>query len=76
MSKIKSFMESIHAPNTAKVVRHVLDGVDADFETFDAKDLEQFVLSKEPNSPKAIVTICYVLGLYARWIEEQGLDNM
>lgn len=75
MSRIKSFIESINAPNTAKVVRHVLDGVDADFERFDAKDLEQFVLSKEPNSPKAIVTICYVLGLYARWIEEQGLGN-
>ncbi len=36
MSKIKSFIESINAPNTAKVVRHVLDGVDADFEKFDA----------------------------------------
>lgn len=75
MSKIKSFIESIDVPNTAKVVRHVLDGVDADFESFDVKDLEQFVLSKEPNSPKAIVTICYVLGLYARWIDEQGLGN-
>lgn len=72
MSKIKKFIESIVVPNTEKVVRHVLDGVDADIETFSIQELETFILSREPNSPKAIVTICYVLGLYARWLQDEG----
>ena len=75
MLKIKKFIESIDVPNTEKVIRHVLEGVDANFEKFNALDLEQFVLSREPNSPKAIVTICYVLGLYARWLQEEGLGD-
>lgn len=75
MTKIQRFIESIDVPNTKKVVRHVLGGVDADFEKYDSQDLERFVLSREPNSPKAIVTICYVLGLYARWLQEQDLGD-
>lgn len=71
MSKIQKFIKSIDVPNTEKVVRYVLNDVDADFEDYRTQDLEQFVLSREPNSPKAIVTICYVLGLYARWLQEE-----
>ncbi|MBR4289896.1 MAG: hypothetical protein IKT52_04560 [Oscillospiraceae bacterium] len=71
MSLIQEFIESIDVPNTEKVVRYVLDGVEVDFETMDIQQLEQFVLSREPNSPKAIATICYVLGAYARWLQEE-----
>lgn len=75
MSNIQRFIDSIDVPNTEKVVRHVLEGVDVDFLKFNTQELEQFVLSRGPNSPKAIVTICYVLGLYARWLQEESLGS-
>jgi hypothetical protein len=38
-------------------------------------ELEQFILDLKPNSPKTIITITYVLGLYAKWLQEQGIVN-
>ena len=39
-------------------------------------ELEQFILDLKPSSPKTIITITYVLGLYAKWLQEQGMvDN-
>lgn len=74
MSNIDCFIESIEVPNTAKVVRHVLDNTGSNIEKCTHDELEQFILTLEPNSPKAITTICYVLGLYARWL--QGQNNL
>lgn len=75
MATIKQFVESITVPNTAKVVRYVLDGVDAQLENCNKEEIEKFILELQPNSPKAITTICYVLGLYARWVQEQEVNN-
>lgn len=72
MTKIKEFIDSIEVENTAKVVKHVLDGVDVKLETFTARKLEKFVLDRNPNSPKSIATICYVIGLYAKWLVSQN----
>lgn len=72
MAKIKEFIDSIEVENTAKVVKHVLDGVDVKLETFTARKLEKFVLDRNPNSPKSIATICYVIGLYAKWLDSQN----
>ena len=68
-------MESIKVPNTAKVVRFVLKDVDANIENYNSMELEQFILDLKPNSPKSIITICYVLGLYAKWLQEQDIVN-
>lgn len=79
MSNLKRFIESVEVPNTAKVVRFVLKDTDIDIENYSLMELEQFILDLKPNSPKAITTICYVLGLYAKWLQEQGLvanDNL
>lgn len=75
MTKIKEFIDSIEVENTAKVVKHVLDGVDVKLETFTARKLEKFVLDRNPNSPKSIATICYVIGLYAKWLNSQKLGD-
>ena len=72
MTKIKEFIDSIEVENTAKVVKHVLDGVDVKLETFTVRKLEKFVLDRKPNSPKSIATICYVIGLYAKWLDSQN----
>ena len=72
MTKIKEFIDSIEVENTAKVVKHVLDGVDVKLESFTVRKLEKFVLDRKPNSPKSIATICYVIGLYAKWLDSQN----
>ena len=66
-------MESVKVPNTAKVVKFVLKDVDANIENYSPMELEQFILNLKPNSPKTIITICYVLGNYAKWLQEEGI---
>lgn len=76
MNNVERFMESVKVPNTAKVVKFVLKDIDANIENYSPMELEQFILDRQPNSPKTIITICYVLGLYAKWLREENLiDN-
>ncbi len=76
MSNIERFMESVEVPNTAKVVKFVLKDVDADIENYSPMELEQFVLDLKPSSPKTVITICYVLGMYAKWLQQENIiDN-
>lgn len=79
MSNLKRFIESVEVPNTAKVVRFVFKDTDVDIENYNQMELEQFILNLKPNSPKTITTISYVLSLYAKWLQEQGIiknDNL
>lgn len=77
MNNIDKFMESIEVPNTAKVVKFVFKDVNEHIENYNFIELEKFILDLKPNSPKAIVTICYVLSMYAKWLYENGIvkDN-
>ena len=75
MNNVERFMESVKVPNTAKVVKFVLKDVDTDIENYSLMELEQFILDLEPNSPKSIITICYVLGMYAKWLQEENIVN-
>ena len=79
MNNVERFIASIQVPNTTKVVRFVLKDVDVNIENLNMMELEQFILNLKPNSPKEIITICYVLGLYAKWLQEQNIisnDNL
>ena len=53
----------------------MLRDVDANIENFSLMELEQFILDLKPSSPKSIITICYVIGLYAKWLQEQNIIN-
>lgn len=75
MSNLERFIESVKVPNTAKVVKYVLKNTDINIENFSPMELEQFILDLKPNSPKTIITITYVLGLYAKWLQEEGIIN-
>lgn len=75
MPNIQEFIDSIEVPNTERVVRYVLNGVDTELENLASSDLKRFILSREPNSQREIMTICYVLGLYARWLDKNGFEN-
>ena len=79
MNNVERFIESIEVPNTLKVVKFVLRDVDINIENFSLMELEQFILDLKPSSPKTIITIIYVLGMYAKWLQEQGIvsdDNL
>lgn len=70
MERIKEFISSIEVENTAKVVKHVLGEVEVEIENYTKSELEKFVLDKQPDSYRAIVTICYVIGSYAKWLNK------
>ena len=79
MNNVERFIESIEVPNTLKVVKFVLRDVDINIENFSLMELEQFILDLKPSSPKTIITIIYVLGMYAKWLQEKGIvsdDNL
>lgn len=79
MSNLERFIESVKVPNTAKVVKYVLKDTDINIENFSPMELEQFILDLKPNSPKTIITVTYVLGLYAKWLKDEGIvenDNL
>ncbi len=76
MSNVERFIESVEVPNTAKVVKHVLKNVDVNIENYSPMKLEQFILGLNPSSPKTVITICYVLGMYAKWLQQENIiDN-
>lgn len=76
MSNVERFIESVKVPNTAKVVKHVLKNTDVNIENYSPMELEQFILDLKPNSPKTIITIAYVLSMYSKWLQDEGIaDN-
>lgn len=75
MNYIQQFIESIDVPNTQKVVKSVLDNVEDRIDQYSLNELEQFILDSHPSSPKAIITISYVLGLYGRWLQEKNITD-
>lgn len=70
------FVETLEAPNTIKVVNSLQAIGQYDYSNCTQDNLEQIILSMKPNSPKAIITICYVIGLYARYLKNDCLYQM
>lgn len=75
MDNIKQYIDSITVPNTQKVARYVLEGLSDDIITLNQSEIEKLILSRNPNSPKVIVTITYILGAYGKWLKEQKIDD-
>ena len=75
MGYTQRYIDSIAVPNTEKVARFVLGDVEDDIENYNKKQLEDFILEKQPSSPKTITTICYVMSAYAKWLQDEGLGG-
>lgn len=71
-NNVQRFLQSIEVKNTYKVMNFVMGDVDDDIENYSLMELEQFILDLKPNNPKAIVTICYALGRYAKWLSNDS----
>lgn len=73
---VEQFISSIESLNSQKVAKYALKDVDDKIANYSLMELEQFILDRKPSSPKEIITVCYVLGTYSKWLQGQGLvDN-
>lgn len=74
---MERYISSIESANSQKVIKHIFKKIDADnIEYFNLIQVEQAIIDAQPNSPKEIITIIYVLSSYLKWLQEQGIiDN-
>lgn len=72
----KRFIETLETPNTIKVVNSLQVIGQYNYTNCTPDKLNEIILGMKPNSPRAITTICYVLGLYAKFLEDDGLYQM
>ena len=73
---IERFIDSIESPNSKKVAKFALKNIDGDIENYSQMEIEQVIIERKPSSPKEIVTVCYILGSYSKWLKEQNIiDN-
>ena len=73
---MERFINSIESPNSQKVAKFALKDVNDDIENYGLMEIEYFILNRKPSSPKEITTICYILGSYSKFLQEQNLiDN-
>lgn len=70
------FVDSIETPNTKRVVNSLRAIGENDYVNCTPADLERVILNMKPNSPKAIITICYVLGAFAKYLGDDHLNNV
>ena len=76
MSNIERFIGAIESTNSQKVAKYALKNVNDNIENYNQIELEQLIIDRKPSSPKEIVTVCYILGSYSKWLQEQGIiDN-
>ncbi len=73
MDNVERFIESIQVPNTAKVVKFVFKNAETNIEDYSLMEIEQFILDRKPSSQKEIITTCYVLGMYAKWLQVENI---
>lgn len=73
---VERFINSIESPNSQKVAKFALKDVNDEIENYSPIEIEYFILNRKPSSPKEIITICYILGSYSKFLQEQNLiDN-
>lgn len=75
-SDFKKFIETLENPNTERVANSLQSIGQYDYTDCTEDDLKKIILGMKPNSIRAITTICYVFGLYAKYLENDDLYNM
>lgn len=71
---IQEFINSVESINSQKVINHVFKRIgNIDVTNYNLIQMEKLILDANPNSPKDITTIIYVLSSYVKWLNEQGI---
>ena len=74
---MERYISSIESLNSQKVIKHIFKKIDVDgIEHYNLMQVEQSIISAQPNSPKEIITMIYVISSYLKWLQVQGIiDN-
>lgn len=75
MNNIERFIESIESSNSQKVAKFAFKSNTDNIENYNQIELEQFILDRNPSSPKEIITIIYIISSYAKWLRENGITD-
>lgn len=70
------FIDSLEAPSMKSVAKSMKVLGDYDYEDITKEKLEEIIISMRPKSPGAIVQICYILNLYAKFLEYKELSEL
>ena len=72
----ESFVKTFKSHNTAKVINSLQALGQHDYKDVSPVDLEQIILGMNPNSPKSVTTMLYILSLYAKHLNDDNLYHM
>lgn len=72
----EDFLETFEDENSKKVARHYRVLGDYDYTNCTPIDLEQIILNMNPSNLKAITSICYFIGSYAKYLNNDKLYYM
>lgn len=74
---MERYISSIESLNSQKVIKHIFKKIDMDnIEHCNLMQIELSIINAQPNSPKEIITIIYIVSSYLKWLQEQGvIDN-
>ena len=70
------FVNGIELNGTARIAKSMSIIGDYDYTDISLVDLEQIILSLEPNSPKAITTAVYIMSMFAKHIGNNDMIYM
>ena len=70
---MERYLSSIESANSQKVIKHIFNKVETDgIEHYNFMQMEQLIINAQPNSPKEIITIIYVISSYFKWLREDN----
>ena len=74
---MERYIGSIESLNSQKVIKHIFKKIDMDnIEHCNSMQMEYAIINAQPNSPKEIITMIYVVSSYLKWLQEQDIiDN-
>lgn len=74
--EFKRFVETLEVSGTKRTVLSFESIGQYDYSDCTPEKLEEIIISLKPNSPRAITTACYVIGLYAKYLKNDQLYQM
>ena len=76
-NNMQQFIDSVESLNSKKVIKHVFKKIDgSNIEELNSIQLEQLIINTKPRSLKEIITTVYILSSYAKWMNNDNLNQM
>ena len=72
-NRYDEFLESVKSPNSQKALKIYSQYGECDFTNYTHEYLEQVILEAKPTTYKSVITACYVLGAYAKFLGNEQI---